>query len=172
MRTQETLTCGLSWPWNMQPLDGLKLGWSSLSWCLKLHDNYAEVVYEKYNRMITNDPTQWTAHFRLAFAYYFMDKNLDAIRSFERVLEFNPTHVWSMGLLGVLYGEKKNYTEAIKWSKKALKINNNATAIHFLLGQAYYETGNYFGVIGQTLSVGRLKSIEAKYRPTPPIGIL
>lgn len=150
----------------------IELGWEQLKLVPKLHDNYAEVVYEKYNRMITNDPTQWTAHFRLAFAYYFMDKKSDAIRSFERVLELNPTHVWSMGLIGVLYGEKKNYTEVIKWSKKALKINNNATAIHFLLGQAYYETGNYFGVIGQTLSVGRLKSIEAKYRPTPPIGIL
>ena len=77
-----------------------------------------------------------------------------------------------MGLIGLIYGEQKKYDLCIEWSLKALKINDNATAIHFLLGQAYYETGNYFGVIGETLSVGRLKSIESKYRPVPPIGVL
>ena len=98
------------------------------------------------------------------------DKNA-AIESFKNVLKINPNHEWSMGLIALILGEQKKHKECIKWAKKALKINNNATAIHFLLGQAYYETGNYFGVVGQSIQVGRLKSIEAKYRPIPPKGL-
>ena len=100
-----------------------------------------------------------------------MDKKDLAIQSFQQALTIYPNHVWSMGLIALIYGEQKNYDKCIEWSKKALRINDDATAIHFLLGKAYYETGNYFGVLGESLSVGRLKSIESKYRPVPPKGI-
>ena len=59
-----------------------------------------------------------------------------------------------MGLIALILGEQKQYDECIKWSKKALKVNNDATAIHFLLGSAYYETGNYFGVWGKPFRLG------------------
>ena len=75
------------------------------------------------------------------------------------------------GINSAYLRRKRNHKKCIEWTKKGLSINDNATALHFLLGQAYYETGNYFGVLGETLSVGRLKSIEAKYRPTAPVGI-
>lgn len=149
----------------------IELGWEQLKLVPKLHNNYKDVVYKKYSKVIEKDPNNWEAYFRLAFAYYFFDKKEEAIQAFKQVLKIKPKHVWSMGLIALIHGEDKNYEECIKWSQKALKINDNATAIHFLLGKAYYETGNYFGVLGETLSVGRLKSVEAKYRPTPPIGI-
>jgi len=149
----------------------IELGWEQLKLVPILEKNYQTVVFKKYSAILASDPQNWQAHFRLAFAYYFMDEKENAIESFKKVLTIYPDHVWSMGLIALLYGEQKNHTECIAWTKKGLAINNDATALHFLLGQAYYETGNYLGVLGETLSVGRLKSIEAKYRPTPPIGI-
>ena len=138
----------------------IELAWDQLKLVPKLSEEYQDIVYEKYSAIVLKKPNDWQAHFRLAFAYYF-----------KKVLDINPKHIWSMGFIALIYGEQKEYERCIKWCKKALKINNDATAIHFLVGKAYYETGNYFGVLGETLSVARLKSIEAKYRPIPPIGI-
>ena len=149
----------------------IELGWEQLQMVPKLHKDYKNVVFEKYSKIIEEDPQNWGAHFRLAFAYYFMDKKEESIQTFKRVLKIKPDHIWSMGLIALVYGEDKDYDKCIKWSQKALRINDDATAIHFLLGKAYYETGNYFGVLGETLSLGRLKSIEARYRPIPPVGI-
>lgn len=149
----------------------IELGWEQLKLVPKLKQDYKTIAFNKYSAIIQSNPNNWKAHFRLAFAYYFMDKKDMAIQSFKNVLSIYPDHVWSMGLIALIYGEQKNHSKCIEWTKKGLRINNDATALHFLLGQAYYETGNYFGVLGESLSVGRLKSIEAKYRPTPPIGI-
>ena len=149
----------------------IELGWDQLTLVPKLQEDYETIVFKKYSEAIETAPNDWKAHFRLAFAYYFMDKKDLAIQSFQQTLTIYPNHVWSMGLIGLIYGEQKKYDKCIEWTKKALRINDDATAIHFLLGQAYYETGHYFGVLGESLSVGRLKSIEAKYRPTPPKGI-
>ena len=72
-------------------------------------------------------------------------KKQKAIEAFKTVLSLKPNHVWSMGFIALIYGEQKNYKECIKWCKRGLKLNNDATAIHFLIGKAYYEQGNYFG---------------------------
>ena len=149
----------------------IEIAWDQLKLVPKLSQSYQDTVYEKYSQIIKNEPKNWQAHFRLAFAYYFKKEKEKAIESFKNVLSLKPDHVWSMGFIALIYGEKKNYKECIKWCKRGLKLNNDATAIHFLIGKAYYETGDYFGVLGESLSVARLKSIEAKYRPIPPIGI-
>ena len=149
----------------------IEIAWDQLKLVPKLSQSYQDTVYEKYSQIIKNEPENWQAHFRLAFAYYFKKEKEKAIESFKTVLSLKPNHVWSMGFIALIYGEQKNYNECIKWCKRGLKLNNDATAIHFLIGKAYYETGNYFGVLGESLSVARLKSIEAKYRPIPPIGI-
>jgi tetratricopeptide (TPR) repeat protein len=149
----------------------IELGWEQLKLVPELHKNYEQVVMKNATNDIEKNPNHWPSHFKLAFAHYVMKDRAAAMQSFKTVLKIKPDHVWSMGFIALLLGEEKKYDDGIAWCKKALKINDNATAIHFLLGQAYYETGNYFGVLGETLSVGRLKSIEAKYRPTPPVGI-
>jgi tetratricopeptide (TPR) repeat protein len=149
----------------------IELGWDQLKVIPKLQDNYKDVVFEKYNKIIADDPTNWKAHFRLAFAHYFNKDRDKAIESFKEVLKINPKHEWSMGLIALILGEQKKYDDCISWCKKALRINDDALAVHFLLGKAYYESGNFLGVIGESLSVGRIKSVEAKYRPIPPKGI-
>ena len=101
----------------------IELGWEQLTLVPKLHDDYASVVFDTYSQAIQEDPNDWKAHFRLAFAYYFLEKKDDAIASFKRVLDIQPTHIWSMALIGLLYGEKKDYDECIAWAKKGLKIN-------------------------------------------------
>ena len=92
---------------------------------------------------LSKKPNNWKAHFRLAFAYYFKKDKQKAIDSFEKVIKIKPNHVWSMGLIALILGEQKKYDDCIKWCKRALRINDDATAVHFLLGKAYYETGNF-----------------------------
>ena len=45
-----------------------------------------EVVFKKYSAILASDPQNWQAHFRLAFACYFMDEKEKAIESFKKVL--------------------------------------------------------------------------------------
>ena len=40
-----------------------------------------------------------------------------------------------MGLIALILGEQKKYDDCIKWCKKALRINDDATAVHFLLAK-------------------------------------
>ena len=149
----------------------VELGWHQLSQVDQLDKNYKQVVMDTYSKRIRSHPNDWKAHFRLAFAHYFFNDKNAAIESFKTVLTIDPNNVWSMGYISLIYGDQKNHKQCIRWAKKALSINDDALAIHFLLAKAYQETGNYFSFIGESIRVVGLKSIEAKYRPIAPIDI-
>ena len=97
----------------------IELGWEQLKLVPKLEENYKDIAFKRYSDIIKSDPKNWKAHFRLAFAHYFMDNKEKAIESFKTVLSIYPEHVWSMGLIALIYGEKKrNHKKCIEWTKK------------------------------------------------------
>lgn len=149
----------------------VELGWDQLQLVSTLNENYKDIAHERSLAAIQSDPTNWKEHFKMGFIYYFKDDIDRSFQSFHRVISLKPDHEWSYGFIALLYGVQKKFDDCITWSKKGLNINNDATAIHFLLGRAYYERRNFLGVMSETLSVARLKSVEAKYRPIPPKGI-
>ncbi|MBT3260996.1 tetratricopeptide repeat protein [bacterium] len=69
-----------------------------------------------------------------------------------------------MGFSALVKGENGQVDGAIDLCKKALKIEPNATAIHFLLGQALLKKGDYIGFIAESLITIRLKSEEEAAR--------
>ena len=83
----------------------------------------------------------------------------------SQILLIDPKHIWAMGFIALLEGEAGRNDEAIRWCKQALAIEKNATAIHFLLAEAYRRKGQYFSAMGEIMIVGRLKSEEAIARP-------
>jgi len=100
----------------------------------------------------------------VAFAHYFKKERDKAKGKFLEVLDIDPNQVWAMGFVALLEGENGNNDAAIVWCKKALAIEANATAVHFLLGEAYRRKGMYFNMLGEAMIVGRLKTEEAAKR--------
>jgi tetratricopeptide (TPR) repeat protein len=139
----------------------IEKGWELLKSIPKYDANYAPKVIQKYEPLTKSYPAEWRYHFKLAFGYHFAGNKDAAVRSFEKVLEIDPKHIWAMGFLGLVEGERGNTDKGMEWSKKALAIEPNATAIHFLIAEGYRRKGDYVKAFGHLLMVGRLKSEEA-----------
>ena len=107
-------------------------------------------------------------HFKIAFAYYFNEKKSLSLASFLKAHQLNPNQAWIMGFIALVYGDKKNYKKTIYWTKKALKLEPNGTALHFLLAKAYKESGNYLAIPGEAVHLLNSRSKEKKYRPEEP----
>jgi len=138
----------------------IEKGWGMLKRIPEYNSDYAPVVLAKYTALVEKEPKEWRHHFKLAFGYYFKGDKKEAIRQFEAVLALEPRQVWAMGFIALIYGEKERYDEAILLCRKALEMEPNAAAIHFLLGEAYRKTGNTMGFLSEIMTVGRLKAAE------------
>ncbi len=149
----------------------IELGWNQLALIPQLATDYHKRVLARYEPIVAAEPDNAAAYFRLAFAYYVDNQKTAALDAFKSVLRTRPNHEWSMGLIALVLADQGDYAAARTWCKRALAINGDALAIHFLLGKIDYETGNLWGVMGASVHVARLKSIEAKYRPIPPKGL-
>ena len=139
----------------------IEKGWEILK---KVPVPYADTVVKTYGAKVKSGQASWKDHFKLAFGYYFKDHKEDAKDEFRKVLELDPKQIWAMGFIGLIEGEQGHNQVGIDWCKKALAIERNATAIHFLLGEGYRRTGNYFGAMGEFMIVGRLKTEESVHR--------
>lgn len=142
----------------------IEKGWAELKGIPHYDPQYAPKVIEKYGALTETSPKEWKNWFKLAFGYYFADQKDKALECFQKVLDIDPKHIWAMGFMGLLEGERGNTDKGIEWSKKALVIEPNATAIHFLLAEGYRRKGDYLKTLAQVLIVGRLKSEEALKR--------
>ncbi len=139
----------------------IEKGWAQLKTIPTYDKNYAPKVIAKYSALIQHQPKEWRNYFKIAFGYYFSDRKDLAIENFKKVLDISPKNIWAMGFIGLIEGERGNTDEGIAWSQKALDIEPNATAIHFLIAEGYRRKGDYIKAFGHMLIVGRLKSEEA-----------
>ncbi len=146
----------------------VEVAWDQLKKVPEYDENYADIVIAKYSKKIKEEPENWKHYFKMAFGYYFKGNKDMTLLLFIKAHAAEPKQPWIIGFMSLLEGENKNYDKAIELAKKAIAIEPNGTALHFLLAQAYSETGNFFGALGEGAHVIRLKSSEAKYRPVPP----
>ena len=165
----------------------IERGLSALGKVKELDPHFDQIVVEKYEKLTKENPKNWKYWFKLAFGYYFSEPK-DRERSaacFQKIIDQNPKHIWAMGYLALLKGDiileeksrlkEKNqnldslapkYQDVIDLCKKAIEIEPNATGIHFLLGQAYFNRGyatDYFSVLGETFIVGKLLKEDKTY---------
>jgi len=138
-------------------------GWACLKKIPNLDPNYAPKVVEKYSKLIQKEPQEWRHYFKIAFGYFFIDEKEKCIESFNKVLEIDPKNFWVMAYIGLVEGERGNIDKGMEWSKKALAIEPNATAVHFLIAEGYRRKGDYLKTMYHLLKVGRLKTEEALY---------
>ncbi len=135
----------------------IEKGWKLLK---KVPKSYAPEVVERYKKLSDENPNEPTYPFKLGFGYYFMGDKAAAKASFYRVLERDPKQVWAMGFIAFIEGEEHRTETGIGWCKRALEVDKDAMAIHFLLAEGYRRTGNYLGFVTEMITVGRLKTKE------------
>ncbi|MBG90562.1 MAG: hypothetical protein CL521_01965 [Actinobacteria bacterium] len=134
----------------------IRKGWSVLK---QVSPSYATEVVTQNQRLLQQDPNEWRFAFRLAFGYYFMKQHDEALAQFERVLVIVPDHVWAMGFIGLIEGERGNVDLAIQWCHRALSIDHELAGIHFLLAEAYRRKGTYFKALKHLMISGRLEAL-------------
>tara|TARA_Y100001970_G_C14181083_1_gene829879 strand:+ start:972 stop:1559 length:588 start_codon:yes stop_codon:yes gene_type:complete len=129
-------------------------GWKLLK---KIPKDYAHTVIVTYEKRMKEDMNEWRYPFKCAFGYFFVGEKKQSISLFKRVIEINPRQVWGYGFIALVYGEMGEVEKAIEWCEKGLVIEPKATAIHFLLGEAYRKQRKYFLALKQLMIVGRLQ---------------
>ena len=129
-------------------------GWTILK---NIPPEYSDSVVTNYEAKIKEDPTQWRYPFKCAFGYFFQGKKVLAIDMFHKVLDLDKNQYWAYGFIALVYGEMGDPEKVVFYCKKGLEIEPNATAIHFLLGEAYRKQKKYFKAFKQILKVGRLQ---------------
>jgi len=145
--------------------------WNELKIINKLDKNYAVQAISIFSKKVRQNPSDWKARFRLAFAYYFYkEKNAQekAYLELEKIAKMEPIgakNAWAYGYMAVMDGKKENWEEAIKLCKKALEIEPEAAAINFALGQAYLKTGHSIKATYRILRALRLRWLERVFGP-------
>ena len=135
----------------------IRLGWGVLK---KMDEEYARKVVALYEPTVMNEETDWKMPFRLAFGYFFIKEKKKSVAMFEVARARNPDNVWILGFLALVKGEMGHVDEAMALCKKALKMEPNATGIHFLLAEGYRKKGKYLKFMSHMMVVGRLETEE------------
>lgn len=130
-------------------------GWNLLKTIPK---EYAPTVIKTYSGLMKSDTKEWRYPFKCAFGYFFIGEKKQAINLFKKVIEIKPDQVWAYGFIALIYGEMGDVDIAMQWSHKGLKIEPNATAIHFLLAEGHRKKKQYYKAFKRLLNVGRLQS--------------
>jgi tetratricopeptide (TPR) repeat protein len=131
----------------------------------KLDKAFAPKAIEKYSQMLVENPTNWQARFRLAFAYYFGKDRDKAIAELKKIVADPPLDgktAWAYGYMAVIYGEQEKWDEAITACQKGLDIEPDAAAIHLAYAQALVKKGRTFQAAGEALTAFRLRGDEQK----------
>jgi tetratricopeptide (TPR) repeat protein len=139
----------------------IRLGWGTLK---QVKESYAKDVVELYKPLVEQDKTDWKSAFKLAFGYFFTKQKEKALEAFYIARDRNPENVWILGFIALVKGEMGEVDEAMKICKKALKMEPNATGIHFLLAEGYRKKGKYMKFMSHMMIVGRLETEEALMR--------
>ncbi len=134
-------------------------GMNSIKEIPKLDKAYKVKALDIYLAKVIASPSDWRLRFRLAFAYYFNDMKIDAIREFKNVLIIDPYNVWAYGYLALVYGEIGEVDKAMAITKEGLAIDNNVAALHLLLGEGYDKKGDSWKGFLERMEALRLKAL-------------
>jgi len=104
--------------------------------------SYAQRIIAASATQIKRSPGDILARYKLAFAYYFIGRRLDARREFHIIVDLEPRHSWSYGYLGYLYAEAGNLDKAIALWEKGVKFDPGNAVLHYVLGVAYVRKGD------------------------------
>lgn len=134
-------------------------GWDQLKKTVELDPNYKKKGLDLYIKKVTASPNDWRLRFRLAFAYYFNDKKIDAVRELDNVLILDPYNVWAYGYAALILGEMGRIDDGIAYTRKGLKIDSNVAALHLLLSEGLYKKNDSWGGFVERVEALRLRAL-------------
>lgn len=134
-------------------------GWDELKKVEALDPNFRNSGLLLYITKVNQSPQDWKLRFRLAFAYYFNQDKVAAIRELDNVLIIDPYNVWAFGYIALIYGEMNQTDKAMDYTKRGLKIDSNVAALHLLLAEGYNRKGNKWGAMAEGLEALRLRAL-------------
>ncbi len=138
-------------------------GWDELKKVNEMDPKFPPVALDMYTKRVAENPNDWKLRFRLAFAQYFNEKKKAAIDEMKRIADMepkdDPKRIWAYGYISLIYGEMDNINEAIRYAKKAIKIDSNIAAMHMLLASGYSKKGQGWDAFWEGVEALRLKSL-------------
>lgn len=148
---------------NKNPVDPKALELLCLS-CLKANEyNQAE---EWLKKAITLQADNARLYYNLGFAQKALDKDQDAIASYQKAITLEPNYQDAYINLGNIFSTQNQTQQAIQAYSSALKINPNYLLVHYNLGYQYEKMGRVKDAIDAYLKVLQLEpgAIAAIYR--------
>jgi tetratricopeptide (TPR) repeat protein len=151
----------------------LEEGWTSLKKVNELDPAYADKVIATYEPLVSENPQNIEAQFRLAFGHYFKGLNfqdqgqleaakeakLRAKKAFGHIIETDPKYVWGYNYMAYLMAEEGDLPGAVDTLKKAIAVEPNNAVSHFLIGQAYFRQGNHKDAVLEIGTAMRLRGM-------------
>ena len=107
-----------------------------------LEEGETEKAVAFFEQAIQINPNLAVAFNSLGNALSQLDRYEDAFQSFERALQINPIYLDACLNFGSSLKKCKHFSAAIDCYQYALKLSPNNGRAFYLLGDAYYETGD------------------------------
>jgi serine/threonine-protein kinase len=92
-------------------------------------------------RALESDPLSLSAHFNMAWIYWFADRQDDTLEQVRRMLELEPNYFGAYWLRGSAYAALERYEESIEAIQKSLILGWNQMALGNL--------GTAYGILGK-----------------------
>jgi tetratricopeptide (TPR) repeat protein len=102
---------------------------------------YDEALVTLKESILIDANRAW-AHYLLAWSYVKLDRDQEAVDSFNNAIRLNPKYALAYAGLGWTYNKMGKYNESIVACKTAIKIMPNLTDAHYNFAIAYNEIGN------------------------------
>ena len=110
--------------------------------------NYNEALY-KLQSVTAKYPNYYMGYYLTGVALAELEKDSEAIQSFEKAVSLNPYDFESYASLGQVYYSKAETTfldadakKSIEYFNKALKLNKNCPTYYFYIGMNELQAGN------------------------------
>jgi superkiller protein 3 len=107
--------------------------------------NRPEVAVKEFEAAIGQNATLYKAYFRLGEAHQRLDRPREADAAYRKAVELNPRFIRSFLRLAALYLGYGYAAEAVQVLSNAERISSDDPAVHYQLGYAMQEMGNFQG---------------------------
>jgi tetratricopeptide (TPR) repeat protein len=133
------------------------------------HEKYdrftdAMIAFENAARLDVDLASKPEFNCRLANLYFRLQRHSDAIRSFERALEIQPTNAPALWGLGLALIGKGRIEEALASFKRHTELQPESAESHSGLGMALAMTNRYFEAVQAYTVAVRLDPNDANLR--------
>ena len=147
-----------------------------------LEEGRYEAAAEAFIKAIAADPSDYTAHFNLALAYSFLNRDKEGIAEYQKTLELKPGLYQAQLNAGILLLRQKEPADALALLEAAAAQKPGEFRPRFYLAEAQSATGaaakaeqNYRAALevdsksaGAHLGLGRVLAAEGKLADAAP----